>query len=139
MINKDVFIFLKIMYEINFIDGLEFAKVCKSEELFEKRGKHIQFKEDVDMQLAIFRIDGKLYALNNICPHRHAEEIYNGILIGLEISCPLHGWTYNICDGKNINQKQGIKSLETYQIFEENGYVFVEKPKKKIPKWRQID
>lgn len=129
---------------------IEFIKVCNSNELIPKKGKLIKFDDDDDMQVAIFRINDKLYAVSNICPHRHAEEIYNGILTcqneknALDkikekdvVTCPLHGWSYFLDTGFNTNQKQGIKRIQTYQIFEKNNEIFIEKPKLEIPKWRE--
>jgi|GEM_PF-266495 len=146
---------------------VEFIKVCNSNELIPKKGKLIKFDEDDDMQVAIFRINDKLYAVSNICPHRHAEEIYNGILTcqsdeilkgqtndfsevinsaekELEhetekdvVTCPLHGWSYFLDSGFNTNPKQGIKRIKTYQIFEKNNEIYIEKPKLDIPKWRE--
>lgn len=143
--------------------NIEFIKVCNSNELIPKKGKLIKFDEDDDMQIAIFRINENLYAVSNICPHRHAEEIYNGLLscqtdenqinnkledseIQKEstqktekdvVTCPLHGWSYFLDTGYNTNPKQGIKRITTYQIFEKNGEIYIEKPKLDIPKWRK--
>jgi nitrite reductase/ring-hydroxylating ferredoxin subunit len=50
--------------------------------------------------------------------------------------CPVHFWTYNLQTGQNINQKQGIKSLNSYKIFEKDGIVYLEDPKIDLPKWR---
>lgn len=144
----------KMFFEEIEINDKVFVKVCKSNELINKKGKLFKFDEDDDMQVALFRIHDKLYCVSNICPHRHAEEIYNGLLSQIEcdgdeqpenqtwapskdvVTCPLHGWSYFLENGYNVNQKQGIKRITTYSIFEENGYVFIEKPKLSIPKWR---
>mgnify|MGYP000853827008 CR=1 FL=1 len=118
--------------------GRIYARVCKSSELFEGKGRQFVFSEDEDMQIAAFRIKGKLYALSNICPHRHQDKIHEGIINNGNIVCPVHGWTYNIETGRNINLKQGIKSLNKYDIYEEDGYIWAEKPDNSvIPVWRR--
>lgn len=119
------------------INGKDFQFICYSQEIKEGKGKRITFKDDIDTQFAVFRINGKLYCVSNICPHRHATKIFEGILKGLTVTCPLHGWTYSLETGENINKNQGIKKLDTYEIFEQNDKVFMEKPNIKIPKWRQ--
>lgn len=124
------------------IDGITFVSVCKSSELLNKKGKLVKFEEDDDMQVALFRIEGELFCVSNICPHRHAEEIYNGILTIEDncknvVTCPLHGWSYFLDTGFNTNPKQGIKRITTYQIKEIDGEIYIEKPKLEIPKWRQ--
>lgn len=117
--------------------GKTYARVVRAEDVFEKKGVKIQFPDDIDMQVAIMRFEGELYALRNICPHRHADQIYNGIIKGENLMCPLHGWTYDIKTGQNVNRKQGTKSLQKYDLFVEDGWVWLEKPKLEIPKWRQ--
>lgn len=121
------------------INGKLYVEACLSSSLIEGKGKQIVFHEDDDMQLAIFKIDGNLYCLDNICPHRHQDKIFEGIILKKEmtIMCPLHAWTYSIVTGENVNKRQGIKSLKKYDIFEEDGKIFVEKPLLNIPKWRR--
>lgn len=120
------------------INNKKYIKVALSKDIFENKGIKIQFDEDDDFQLAIFRVDGILYCLENICPHRHADRIYEGIIKDMTVTCPLHGWTYSIRTGENINKRQGIKSLRKYECFEENGEVFVEEPNFEIPVWRRL-
>lgn len=119
------------------IDGKIFAEVCGSKDIFEGKGKKIQFSEDDDLQVAVIRLDGKLHCLDNICPHRHAPRIFEGIIKKGNVMCPLHGWTYDIESGENINKHQGLKGLRKWGVFEKNGRVFVEKPELTIPKWRR--
>lgn len=128
--------FDKYNFETKIIDGHEFHKIGKSSDFFEKRGKKIEFGDDVDLQIAVFRIDGILYALSNICPHRHQDQIHNGILENGNVICPLHGWTYELESGNNINFKQGIKSLKKFEITEIDGFVYVRKPDFDIPAWK---
>ncbi len=128
----------KLQYPTHEINGKIYCDVLASKDLVEKKGRKITFSEDSDWELAIFRIDGNLYCVTNICPHRHQPEIYNGILTGTELMCPLHGWTYSLESGNNINTHQGIKSLKKFDIFEKEGRIFVEKPNKdSTPLWRK--
>lgn len=124
-------------FEVLVKDTKKYLKVCNSNEVFEGKGKQIIFEGDDDFQLAIFRVNSKLFALENICPHRHADRIFEGIIKEHTVMCPLHGWTYSLETGQNINQKQGIRSLKNYDVFEVDGYVYVEKPQFEIPKWRR--
>jgi NAD(P)H-dependent nitrite reductase small subunit len=125
--NNDLYVF----------DNIEYLKICKSDEIYEGKGKQFVFEEDDDFQIAIFRVNGSLYALDNICPHRHADRIFDGIIKDKTVMCPLHGWTYNLENGKNIDLRQGIKSLKSYKVFENDGVVYLEKPEFEIPKWRR--
>lgn len=127
------------MYPLHIINGKAFAEVCFSEDIYEGKGKQIIFADDDDMQIAIFRIKNQLYCVDNICPHRHADRLFEGILDGLTVTCPLHGWNYSLETGENTNKHQGIKTLHTYEVFEQNGMIYVEKPPLRIPKWRNPD
>jgi NAD(P)H-dependent nitrite reductase small subunit len=119
-------------------DGKIYAQVCLADDVYEGKGKQIKFPEDLDMQIALFRMQGNLYALENICPHRHADKIFDGVIRDMTVMCPLHGWTYEIDTGENIIKHQGVKSLRKYDVYEEDGKVWVEKPKTDvIPKWRK--
>lgn len=118
-------------------DGKIFVNIASGLDIYEGKGYKFAFEEDDDMQIAVFRVGGNLYCLHNICPHRHAERIFEAIINDdMTITCPLHFWTYSLETGMNVNQKQGIKNLRKYEIFEENGEVWAEKPPFSPPKWR---
>lgn len=124
-------------YPEKIVDGKVFVNVAKSNEILEKKGYRFVFYDDLDFQIAIFRVNGSLYCINNICPHRHQDRLFEGIINDdLTVTCPLHFWTYSLHTGENINKKQGIRPLDVYKVFEEDGLVWVEKPLYKPPKWR---
>lgn len=114
-----------------------YIKVCPSKDIFEGKGIQVIFEDDDDFQVAILRVNNELYALDNICPHRHADRIFEGIIKDKTVICPLHGWTYSIESGQNVNLRQGIKSLKSYKVFESDNYVYLKKPEFEIPKWRR--
>ena len=125
-------------YETKLIDGKQYVKACESSQIYDGKGVKIQFPEDEDFQVAILRIEGKLYCMDNICPHRHMDKIYDGIIKNHTVMCPAHGWTYNVKTGENMNKHQGLKSLNVYDVFEKDGNVFIEKPDFEVPKWRRF-
>jgi len=128
----------RVRFPEKIVNGRIYAMVCLSKELFEGKGRQIIFSDDIDMQVAVFRKKGILYALSNICPHRHQDKIHQGIIKEGNVICPVHGWTYKLETGENINLHQGIKSLIKYDVFEEDGFIWVEKPDKSvIPVWRR--
>lgn len=53
-------------------------------------------------EIALFNLKGKIYALDNACPHMGGPlgegEIINGI-----VTCPWHGWEFLIDSGECIN------------------------------------
>lgn len=128
------------LFQREVITGKEFAKIEKSKNICEKKGYQVLFAGDDDRQLAVFRYKGELYALQNICPHRHADQIYNAIINPeATLTCPLHGWTYNLATGDNTNHKMGLRRLVKYEIFEKEEEVWVEVPPLELPKWRSAE
>ena len=127
-----------IQYPIEEINSKKYLRILRSVELTEKSGKKIHFDNSDDIyEVAVFRIDGKLYCVNNHCPHQNAPEIFNGILDDIKVTCPLHGWSYYLDDGRNAEPKRGLKKLSCFEIFEKNGYIYIEIPNIPIPKWRR--
>jgi len=130
----------KKRYDEKIINNKEYCKIAKSRDISEGKGYRFDFPYDDDMQIAVFRVISKLYCLYNICPHRHQDRIFESLIDydKMTITCPLHYWTYSLETGDNINQKHGIRHLAKYDIFEENGEIWVEKPPLNIPKWRDV-
>jgi nitrite reductase (NADH) small subunit len=49
--------------------------------------------------LAISNVDGKFYAIDNTCLHRGGP-LGEGELKGKTVTCPWHGWQYDVTTGK---------------------------------------
>ncbi len=49
--------------------------------------------------LAISNIEGKFYAISNTCLHR-AGPLGQGVISGQVVTCPWHGWQYDVTTGK---------------------------------------
>lgn len=50
-------------------------------------------------EIALFNIDGEFYALENSCPHQGGP-IADGWLEGPTVTCPWHGWCFDVRTGK---------------------------------------
>lgn len=73
--------------------------------------------------VAIANVDGKLYAINNVCLHRGGP-LGEGELAGKVVTCPWHGWTYDVTTGKStMNPAVGVNC---YPIEIKGDDVFVE-------------
>lgn len=104
-----------------------FEKVCHINDLEEKEGKRFMVN---DVDIALFKLKDKVYALNNICPHQHLAVMHDGYVYGGHVSCPMHGWSFNLKDGK-INGRKGLDSYEV-KIIDNEVYV---KAEAKEPEW----
>jgi nitrite reductase (NADH) small subunit/3-phenylpropionate/trans-cinnamate dioxygenase ferredoxin subunit len=60
-----------------------------------------------DIGLALFNVDGEIYALDNTCPHAGGP-LGEGTLEHEVITCPWHGWKFNVRTGQRLkNPSQG--------------------------------
>ncbi len=108
----------------------QYIQLCQSGDIFPQKGKNFYFDEDVP--IAVFRDNHQLFAVSNICPHQYAAVICNGFLEEKTVTCPLHGWIYSLESGKALGSNA---RLLTYHIFEDEGLVWLEQPKKTRPLW----
>jgi nitrite reductase/ring-hydroxylating ferredoxin subunit len=67
-----------------------------------------------DRQIAIYNVDGELYATDNVCTHAFAL-LSDGWLDGDVIECPLHGGRFEVKTGKALGYPVEI-DLKTYPI-----------------------
>lgn len=103
-----------------------FFKVCKYTDLQEKLGRRF-FVNDVD--IAVFKVDGKVYALNNMCIHQKAAIIYDGFIEDGKVTCPAHGWQFDLQTGRVPN---GIKGLDPYEVKIIDGDIYVKAYPRKL-------
>ncbi len=59
-------------------------------------------------EIALFKHEGKIYVLDNLCPHRGGP-LGEGSLDGSDVTCPWHAWSFDVKTGKcqtppDINQ-----------------------------------
>lgn len=104
----------------------KFFKVCAVDDLREKVGSKF-FIDDVE--IAVFKVDGKIYALSNICPHQHSAIIYDGFIEDGKVVCPAHGWEFDLKTGCMAKDRKGLDSFEVKIV---NDEVFVKVFKKEL-------
>lgn len=84
----------------------ELVKIANLIDIPEKEG--VQF--DVDgLNVAVFKIDGEIFVINNLCPHQHAPVLFEGGLNGYALTCPLHGWIFDLKTGQSTNGQSKVK------------------------------
>jgi nitrite reductase/ring-hydroxylating ferredoxin subunit len=50
------------------------------------------------VEIALFNVDGSFHAIGNVCRHRGGP-LGEGSLDGLVVTCPWHGWEYDVTTG----------------------------------------
>jgi nitrite reductase (NADH) small subunit len=63
--------------------------------------------------VAVFHVAGGFYAVSNVCLHRGGP-VGEGTLDGPVVTCPLHGWEYDVRTGKNVANP--LARLKTYEV-----------------------
>ncbi len=75
--------------------------------------------------LALFNVDGTYYAIDNGCPHRGGP-LGEGDLDGAVVSCPWHGWRWDVKSGANANNP--AVRVPCFPVTVNGGDIFVELP-----------
>lgn len=76
----------------------DFVRVAKASEIPPGSSKVVVV---LGQPVALFNVDGSFHAVSNVCLHRGGP-IGEGILDGPIVTCPLHGWEYDVRTGKNV-------------------------------------
>lgn len=74
--------------------------------------------------LALYRVDGQVYATDNKCTHGNAQ-LCVGFLEGFEIECPLHQGRFDIRTGKALSAPL-TEDLQSYPARIEGGKIQVQ-------------
>jgi len=74
--------------------------------------------------VVVLRVDSTVYAIANTCPHA-GQPLEDGEVRGLTITCPYHGYAYNIKTGANLDFPDIEPPVPTYLARIENGKVQV--------------
>lgn len=72
--------------------------------------------------LVISNIDGELHAMDGICAHQGGP-LGKGKLSGCTLTCPWHGWQYNVDSGRQILSE--VIAQRTYPIRRQNDTIQV--------------
>ena len=82
-------------------------------------GKSIVVRTHDGSEIALFKIEGKIYALENVCPHMGGP-LGEGEIEKCLVTCPWHGWQFDIKSGACENMPgEDAKSYKIKVIGEE--------------------
>jgi 3-phenylpropionate/trans-cinnamate dioxygenase ferredoxin subunit len=79
-----------------------------------------------DIPIALYRLDGTIYAIDDVCTHEFAL-LSQGFIEGGAIECPLHQACFDIATGRCLSGPATV-DLRTYAVKVDGGDVFVRKP-----------
>lgn len=87
-----------------------FIKVCKTGDVPAGSAKTVDVK---GKPVAVFNVGGSFYAISDACAHRGGP-LGEGELDGKIVTCPWHGWRYDVTTG--ANEMNPAIAVERYQI-----------------------
>lgn len=100
----------------------QFLRVCSSQEVGESNYKVVIWEKT---PVALFRSEGKIFAIDNRCPHMgfplSKGEVHHGIVV-----CPWHHWKFDLATGGCFNASE--YDVACYEAREENGHVYLGPP-----------
>jgi nitrite reductase (NADH) small subunit len=97
----------------------DFLEVCASSELPERGKRSVPHGRWV---IALVRLGGQVFAIDNRCPHRDGE-LAQGDLQGVHLFCPLHAWSFDVRTGLAFFPR-GAR-VDTFATREEGGAIWV--------------
>ncbi|MCC7191519.1 MAG: Rieske 2Fe-2S domain-containing protein [Phycisphaeraceae bacterium] len=65
--------------------------------------------------VAVFNVEGKHFAIADICPHA-GMPLGHGEVCNKVVTCPFHGYAYNIETGKNVDFPDQEPPVRTYPV-----------------------
>jgi nitrite reductase/ring-hydroxylating ferredoxin subunit len=98
----------------------EWIRVANTDEVSAGNGIVVEVN---DKCLAVFNVDEAFHVTDNTCLHRGGP-LGEGDLEGETVTCPWHGWEYNVKTGHCVNNPS--INIKTYQTIVEEGEVKIE-------------
>jgi 3-phenylpropionate/trans-cinnamate dioxygenase ferredoxin subunit len=97
----------------------DWVRVCTRSELLPGEYRVVY---DGDTPIAVFNLDGDLYAIEDICTH-DGGELTGGLIEGHEIECPRHGARFDIRTGA-VLCPPAYEPTASFPVHEEDGVIF---------------
>jgi NAD(P)H-dependent nitrite reductase small subunit len=97
----------------------EFVKVARWGDIGEGGSRVV---EVAGKEVVLFKVQGKIFALNNVCPHRGGP-LAEGVLSGSEVICPWHAWAFDLGTGAYTFAPE--LRVETFEVRVEDGEILI--------------
>ena len=102
----------------------DFVKVATVEEIPVGKSKLVE----VDfVRVALFNLEGKIHAIEDVCTHDGGPLVEGEILDGCQVMCPRHGARFDIRTGAALSFP-AFEATNTYEVKIEGDDVLIEAP-----------
>ncbi len=98
----------------------DFVDVCAVDDIEENRAKIVHLSGE---RVAVFKYDGKVSAVSNVCQHQNGP-LGEGRIVDGCITCPWHGYQYHPDSG--ASPPPFTETIPTFNVSVENGRVLVD-------------
>jgi 3-phenylpropionate/trans-cinnamate dioxygenase ferredoxin component len=102
----------------------EFVKVARIGDIPPGTAKLVEVE---DVRIALFNLDGELYAIEDVCTHDGGPLVEGTIVDGCQVQCPRHGARFDIRTGAAM-RFPAFEATNTYAVRVEGEDVLVESP-----------
>ena len=99
----------------------DFLRVCRASDIPEGDRKVFEVEGRF---VAVFHVAGGFYALDDCCTH-DGGPLGEGKLEGFTVTCPRHGATFDIRDGRALTMP-AVAPTPSHQVKVEDGEVLVQ-------------
>jgi nitrite reductase/ring-hydroxylating ferredoxin subunit len=76
-------------------------------------------------EIVIFKNLDEIFAVENLCPHQQYSIFHQSVPNGTTLTCPMHGWSFDLRTGKAI---AGSGRVKVFEVKIENGEIFIRIP-----------
>jgi nitrite reductase/ring-hydroxylating ferredoxin subunit len=117
----------------------ELVKVGTVDDFREGRGTVVRLG---DTKVAVFKIGGRLQAIQDSCPHMGASLGDSQVRDG-KVFCHWHGWSFDLKTGQGSLASKSWLCARIYEVTVENREVFLRRPEalpeKQEEEWTEWD
>ncbi|MEW5800019.1 MAG: Rieske 2Fe-2S domain-containing protein [Bacteroidota bacterium] len=96
-------------------------EIAYIDEIKTGRGKKVVVDGE---EIVLFKVDHQVCAVLNLCPHQKFQKLHEGMFEDGIVTCPMHGWSYDVRTGISTNADGKLK---TFPVEVVNGKVIVTK------------
>ena len=100
----------------------DFVRVARTREIPSGEGRMFAVSGH---QVAVFNVDGRFHAIDHRCAHQQGP-LAEGDLEGCVVTCPWHGWTYDVTSGQSPDDPDA--RVARYDIKVEKDELFIAVP-----------
>lgn len=102
----------------------DFVKVAALADIPAGASKLVEVNQ---VRVALFNLDGELYAIEDVCTHDGGPLVEGTIVNQCQVQCPRHGARFDIRTGAALSFP-AFEATNTYAVQVKDGEVWIEQP-----------